>query len=120
MTKILSSLLLFLFFCTSSFSQKISLSDLKILKKKEDSLTNISLRSSKKRRILSVKSVTLEVTILKKRTVDVRVLEDYLITNFNISDTSSEKNKIFLSKAKNDINYNINSKDQQLKINPRD
>ena len=44
MTKILSSLLFFLFFCTTSFSQKISLNDVKILKKKEDSLKKISLR----------------------------------------------------------------------------
>ena len=80
-------------------------------KKKEDSLTNISLRFSKKRRILSVRSVTSEVAILEKRTIGVRVLEDYFITNFNISDTSSEENKIFLSKVKNDVNCNINSKD---------
>src|SRR5215212_5811507 len=44
MKKILSSLLTVLFFCTTSFSQKISLNDLKVLRKKEDSLKKISLR----------------------------------------------------------------------------
>jgi hypothetical protein len=44
MIKILSSLVLFLFSFTISFSQKITLSDLKILKKKEDSLKKFSLQ----------------------------------------------------------------------------
>jgi len=44
MTKILFPVLLFSFFFTPSFSQKISLTDLKILKKKEDSLKKFSLQ----------------------------------------------------------------------------
>lgn len=44
MNKILFPALLFLFFCTSSFSQKISPNDFKILRKKEDSLKKLSLQ----------------------------------------------------------------------------
>ena len=89
-------------------------------KKKEDPLTNLSSRFSKKRRTLSVRSATSEVATLEKRIVGVRALEDYFTTNFNVSDTSSEEDEIFLSKAENNIDYNVNFEDQQLKVNPRD
>jgi hypothetical protein len=80
-------------------------------KKKKNSLVHLSFRSSKKRRISSIKSITSEVTILNRQTVNVRAL-DYFMTIFNVSNTSSEENESFVSEIESNVDCQINSETQ--------
>jgi hypothetical protein len=45
------------------------------IKKKKNSLVYLSFRSSKKRHISSIESITYEVTILKQQTAKIRALD---------------------------------------------
>jgi hypothetical protein len=80
-------------------------------KKKKNSLVYLSFRSSKKRRISSIESITSEVTILKQQIANIRAL-DYFMTIFNVLNISSEVNKSFVSEIKSNVDYQINLKIQ--------